>query len=74
MENQGLNYYQRNKAKILERQKKYNKEHQQECIERNKKYYNKEYFRNYYHKTKVVDVSSTKNIILIINFLIIIKI
>jgi hypothetical protein len=59
MENQGLNYYQRNKAKILERQKKYNKEHQQECIERNKKYYNKEYFRNYYHRTKVVDTSST---------------
>jgi hypothetical protein len=41
MENQALNYYQRNKAKILERQKKYNKEHQQECIERNKRYYNK---------------------------------
>jgi hypothetical protein len=59
MENQGLNYYQRNKDKILERQKKYNKEHQQECIERNKKYYNKEYFRNYYHRTKVVDTSST---------------
>ena len=59
MENQGLNYYQRNKTKILERQKKYNKEHQQECIERNKKYYNKEYFRNYYHRTKVIDTSST---------------
>ena len=59
METQGLNYYQRNKEKILERQKKYNKEHQAACIERNKKYYNKEYFRNYYHKTKVVDVSST---------------
>ena len=59
MENQGLNYYQRNKDKILERQKKYNKEHQQECIERNKKYYNKEYFRTYYHRTKVVDTSST---------------
>ena len=42
MENQGLNYYQRNKTKILERQKKYNKEHQQECIDRNKKYYNKD--------------------------------
>ena len=59
MENQGLNYYQRNKTKILERQKKYNKEHQQECIERNKKYYNKEYFRNYCHRTKVIDTSST---------------
>jgi len=54
METQGLNYYQRNKAKILERQKKYNKEHQQECIERNKKYYNKEYFKEYYHRKKLV--------------------
>lgn len=53
MENQGLNYYQRNKTKILERQKKYNKEqHQQECIDRNKKYYNKDYFREYYHKKR----------------------
>ena len=56
MENQGLNYYQRNKAKVLERQKKYNKEHQQECMERNKKYYNKDYYRNYYHRKKIVDV------------------
>ncbi len=59
MENQALNYYQRNKEKILEQQKKYNKEHQKECIERNKKYYNKDYFREYYHKLKVVDTSST---------------
>ena len=59
MENQGLNYYERNKTKILERQKKYNKEHQQECIDRNKKYYNKDYFREYYHKRKVVDLSTT---------------
>ncbi len=59
MESQGLNYYQRNKEKILERQKKYNKEHQQECIERNKKYYNNDYFRGYYHKKKVVDIPST---------------
>jgi hypothetical protein len=59
MENQGLNYYQRNKTKILERQKKYNKEHQQECIDRNKKYYNKDYFREYYHKKKVVELSTT---------------
>jgi hypothetical protein len=42
MENQGLNYYERNKEKILERQKKYSKEHQAACIERNKKCYNKE--------------------------------
>ena len=59
METQGLNYYQRNKEKILERQKKYNKEHQTACIERNKKYYNKDYFRDYYHKKKVVDIPTT---------------
>ena len=58
MESQGLNYYERNKTKILERQKKYNKEHQQECIERNKKYYNKEYFKEYYHKKKIVELPS----------------
>ena len=59
MESQGLNYYQRNNEKILERQKKYNIEHLQECIERNKKYYNKDYFREYYHKKKVVDIPTT---------------
>lgn len=44
-----LSYYQRNRERLLERQKIYNKEHQKEHIERNKKYYNKEYFRLYYH-------------------------
>ena len=69
MESQGLNYYERNKTKILERQKKYNKEHQQECIERNKKYYNKEYFKEYYHRKKTRFI--IKPIILIIKYLII---
>ena len=54
MESIQLNYYQRNKEKILERQKIYNKEHQKECVERNKKYYNKDYFREYYHRKKEV--------------------
>lgn len=44
-----LSYYQRNKDKLLEYQRKYNKENQKECIERNKKYYDKEYYRLYYH-------------------------
>ena len=47
-----LTYYQLNKEKMLEWQKKYNKEHQEECIVRNRKYYNKDYFREYHRKKK----------------------
>jgi hypothetical protein len=54
-----LNYYQRNKEKILERRKEYVKNNYEKVLEQNKKYYNKEYFRNYYHKKKAVEVPST---------------
>ena len=43
-------YYLNNKEKIINRQKEYNKIHKDECVERNKKYYNKEYYRLYYHR------------------------
>ena len=49
-----LTYYQLNKEKMLEWQKKYNKEHLKECVERNKKYYNKDYFREYHRKKKSI--------------------
>ncbi len=45
-----LSYYEKNKERMLTKQKIYNKLHQQECIDRNKKYYDKEYYRQYYHK------------------------
>lgn len=45
-----LSYYERNKDQVLAKQKEYNKLHQKECIERNKKYYDKEYYRLYYHR------------------------
>ena len=56
-----LNYYQRNKEKILERRKEYVKNNYEKVLEQNRKYYNKEYFRNYYHKKKPVEVSSTQS-------------
>jgi hypothetical protein len=43
-------YYLDNKEKIINKQKEYNKIHHDECVERNKKYYNKEYYRLYYHR------------------------
>ncbi len=45
-----LTYYEKNKEKVKEYQKNYNKLHQKECVERNKKYYDKEYYRLYYHR------------------------
>ena len=56
-----LNYYQRNKEKILERRKEYVKNNYEKVLEQNRKYYNKEYFRNYYHKKKPVEVPSTQS-------------
>jgi hypothetical protein len=56
-----LNYYQRNKEKILERRKEYVKNNYEKVLEQNRKYYNKEYFRNYYHKKKPVEVHSTQS-------------
>jgi hypothetical protein len=44
-----LSYYERNKEKLLTKQKEYKKLHYAENTERNKKYYNKEYYRLYYH-------------------------
>lgn len=59
-----LSYYQKNKDKILEYQKKYNKEHRKECNERNKKYNNKEYFQKYYlEKTKPLILESKKKLL-----------
>lgn len=55
-----LNYYQRNKEKILERRKKYVAENYEKVLENNKKYYNKDYFREYYHKTKPVIIKATE--------------
>lgn len=49
-----LNYYQRNKEKILARRKQYVKENYEKILENNKKYYNKDYFREYYHRKKPV--------------------
>jgi len=49
-----LNYYQRNKDKILERRKEYVKNNPDKIKENNKKHYNKDYFREYYHKKKAV--------------------
>lgn len=54
-----LNYYQRNKEKILLRRKEYVKNNYEKVLEQNKKYYNKDYFREYYHKKKAVEVPST---------------
>jgi competence CoiA-like predicted nuclease len=45
-----LSYYQRNKDKLLDYQKQYNKDNRPKCVERNKKYYDKEYHRLYYHR------------------------
>ena len=53
-----LNYYQRNKEKILARRKEYVKNNYEKVLEQNKKYYNKEYFREYYHKKKAVEIPS----------------
>jgi hypothetical protein len=44
-----LSYYERNKEKLLNKQKEYNKLNYAKNTERNKKYYNKEYYRLYYH-------------------------
>ena len=44
-----LSYYERNKERLLNKQKEYNKLHYAENTERNKKYYNKEYYRLYYY-------------------------
>ena len=68
MESQGLNYYQRNKEKILERQKKYNKEHQQECIERNKNITTMIIFGDIITRKRLLIYHQPKKIILIINF------
>jgi hypothetical protein len=51
-----MNYYERNKEKILARRKEYVKENYEKVLEQNKKYYNKEYFRQYYHRKKAVEV------------------
>lgn len=53
-----LNYYQRNKEKILARRKIYVAENYEKVLENNKKYYNKDYFRDYYHKTKPVVIKA----------------
>lgn len=53
-----LNYYQRNKEKILERRKEYVKNNYEKVLEQNKKYYNKEYFREYYHRKIKVELPS----------------
>lgn len=59
-----ISYYQKNKERILEYQKKYNKEHRQICNERNKKYDNKEYFQKYYlEKTKPLLMASKKKLL-----------
>ena len=47
-----LTYYERNKERLLNKQKEYIKLHYAENTERNKKYYNKEYYRLYYHAHK----------------------
>ena len=52
-----LNYYQRNKDKILERRKEYVKNNPDKIKENNKKHYNKDYFREYYHKKKAVVIT-----------------
>ena len=53
-----LNYYQRNKEKILARRKEYVKNNYEKVLEQNKKYYNKEYFREYYHRKIKVEIPS----------------
>ena len=45
-------YYQKNRERLLAKQREYNNEHMTQHLERNKKYYNKEYFRLYYHRKK----------------------
>jgi len=66
-----LSYYQRNKDKLLDYQKQYNKDNRPKCVERNKKYYNKEYHRLYYHRklkpSKDEEVVETVETIEIIN-------
>jgi hypothetical protein len=54
-----LNYYQRNKEKILARRKEYVKNNYEKVLEQNKKYYNKDYFREYYHRKIKVELPST---------------
>jgi hypothetical protein len=53
-----LNYYQRNKEKILARRKEYVKNNYEKVLEQNRKYYNKDYFREYYHKKKAIEIPS----------------
>lgn len=53
-----LNYYERNKEKILARRKEYVKNNYEKVLAQNKKYYNKEYFQQYYHRRKAVEVPS----------------
>jgi len=53
-----MNYYERNKEKILARRKEYVKNNYEKVLEQNKKYYNKEYFRLYYHRKKAVAVQT----------------
>ena len=53
-----LNYYQRNKEKILARRKEYVKNNFEKVLENNRKYYNKEHFREYYHRTKAVNIAT----------------
>jgi hypothetical protein len=43
-------YYHRHRDELLEKQKQYNKDNRSKCNERNKKYYDKEYHRLYYHR------------------------
>ena len=43
-------YYHRHRDELLEKQKQYNKDNRSKCVERNKKYYDKEYHRLYYHR------------------------
>ena len=56
-----MNYYQRNKEKILARRKEYVKNNYEKVLEQNKKYYNKDYFREYYHKKKAVVIPTVIN-------------
>jgi hypothetical protein len=51
-----LNYYQRNKEKIKARRAEYVKNNPDKIKEANKRNYNKQYFKEYYHKKKLVEV------------------
>jgi hypothetical protein len=57
-----LNYYERNKEKIKNRRKEYVKNNYQKVLENNRKYYNKDYFREYYHRKKAVLINNENTI------------